>query len=185
MSLSWSMCCKSLLLLAAMTLPRVVHAQTSDATSSPAPAASGSSVTYCAGTCNGVPTHWKLFGLAHFERNSLVPGGYMIDQIGFGSTNYAVLTFTVPVAGTYDISAALETEYPRVLYVWLGSESGPQASGSPFLITGQSFKIPVEWKIGSIALPAGTNKLVFGNPTTNTQGDRCPYISAVTITGPF
>jgi len=109
----------------------------------------------------------------------------MIDQIGFGSANYAVLTFTVPVSGTYDISAALETEYPRNLYAWLGSESGPQVSGSPFLITGQSFKIPVEWKIGSIALPAGTNKLVFGNPTTSTQGDRCPYISAVTITGPF
>ncbi len=129
---TWSKYCKSLLLLAAMMLPCVAHAQTSDTTSSPTAAASGSSVTYCAGTCNGFPTHWKLFGLAHFERNSLVPGGYMIDQIGFGSANYAVLTFTVPVSGTYDISAALETEYPRNLYVWLGSESGPQGQALPF-----------------------------------------------------
>jgi len=168
--------------LAAITLPGIVHAQVADSTVA---TPSASSVTYCAGTCNGVPTHWKLFGLAHFERNSLVPGGYMIDQIGFGSSNYAVLTFTVPAAGTYDISAALETEYPRNLYVWVGSESGPQATSSPFLITGQSFKVPVEWKLGSVTLQAGTNKLVFGNPTTGTQGDRCPYISAVTVTGPF
>jgi hypothetical protein len=185
MSLSWSTCFKSLLLLAAMTLPCVLHAQTSDATSSPTPAPSGSSVTYCAGTCNGVPTHWKLFGQAHFERNPLCPGGFMIDQIGFGPSNYAVLTFTVPVAGTYDISAALETEYARALYIWLGSESGPLSTGSPFLITGKSFKVPVEWQLGSIELQAGTNKLVFGNPHTTGPTDRDPYISAVTITGPF
>jgi len=173
MSISWSMYSKSVLLLAAMTLPGIAHAQT------------GSSVTYCAGTCDGVPTQWTLFGQAHFERNRLVPGGYMIDQIGFGSENYAVLTFTVPVDGTYDISAALETEYPRNLYVWVGDESGPQATGSPFLITGESFKVPVDWQLGSVDLQAGTNQLVFGNPTTNTEGDRCPYISAVTITGRF
>jgi hypothetical protein len=169
-------------ILAAMLLPCGAGAQGSD---SPTAAASGSSVTYCAGTCNGVPTQWKLFGAAEFEKNSLCPGGFMIDGIGVGAANYAELDFTVPVGGTYHISFAEETAMPRRIYVALDSESGTQVSGSPYDITGSSFKTPVEFQAGDITLPAGTNKLIFFNPESSGQEDRTPYISAVTITGPM
>jgi hypothetical protein len=136
-------------------------------------AASGFSVSYTA-------TQFKLFGQAHFERNPLCPDGYMIDQIGFGAANYATINVTVPTTGTYNISFQGETEYPRVMYVAVGTQSGPQASKSPLLCDGQSFKVPVEYSVGTIPLKAGSNKLVFFNATSGTR-DRCPYISRVTI----
>ena len=137
-------------------------------------AASGFSVSY-----NSLS--FKLFGKAHFERNPLCPDGYMIDQIGFGPANYCTIKVTVPAAGTYTINFQGETEYPRGLYCWLGNEGGPQTSGSGTVFTGASFKIPVEYSIGTITLPAGTNTLFWGNTATSGQTDRCPYLSQVTV----
>lgn len=127
-------------------------------------------------------TQFNLFGQAHFERNPLCPDGYMIDQIGFGPKNYCTVNVTVPTSGTYIISLQMETEYPRNLYIWLGSEKGPQATGSPYLTTGDSFKTPVEYSdVAAINLQAGVNTVVFGNPNSSGQTDRCPYISQVTF----
>jgi hypothetical protein len=123
---------------------------------------------------------FALFGLAHFERNPLCPDGYMIDQIGFGAANYATIDVTVPSTGTYNISFQGETEYPRLMFLAVGSESGTQSSASPLLTQGQSFKIPVEYSLGTIPLTAGVNTLVFFNATSGKM-DRCPYISQVTV----
>ena len=123
---------------------------------------------------------FDLFGQAHFERNPLCPDGYMIDQIGFGAANYATIEVTVPTTGTYDISFQGETEYARLMFVAVGSEDGPQASESPLLCEGTSFKTPVEYSIGTIELSVGANTIVFFNATSGKM-DRCPYISQVTI----
>jgi hypothetical protein len=145
-----------------------------------ASAASAFSVSF--NTYPGGP--FKLFGQAHFESNSLCPGGYMIDQIGFGAANYATLNVTVPAAGVYNVSVQLETLYPRNLYISIGGEAsapGPTTvSKFPVLTTGKSFKIPVEWSFGTITLPAGTSTFYFFNATSG-NFDRCPYISQVTI----
>jgi hypothetical protein len=135
--------------------------------------ASAFSVSYTA-------TQFRLFGQAHLERNPLCPDGYMIDQIGFGAANYATIKVTVPTSGTYKIDFQGETEYPRVMYVARSTQSGTQASLSPLKCDGTSFKTPVEYSIGTLALVAGTNTIVFFNATSGTQ-DRCPYISQVTI----
>jgi hypothetical protein len=132
------------------------------------------SVTYTA-------TQFELFGQAHFERNPLCPDGFMIDQIGFGPANYCTIVVTVPSTGTYNIDFQGETEYPRGLFLALGSESGPQSSLSGTVYTGTSFKIPVEYSIGTMTLYAGENTLVFFNAATTGKTDRCPYISAVTV----
>jgi len=105
----------------------------------------------------------------------------MIDQIGFGPKNYCTIDVTVPSAGTYTIDFQGETEYPRGLFLALGSESGPQSSLSGTVYNGDSFKIPVEYTIGTIELNAGVNNLVFFNAQTSGQTDRCPYISQVTV----
>ena len=126
-------------------------------------------------------TQFQLFGLAHFERNPLCPDGYMIDQIGFGPANYCTIVVTVPTTGTYNIDFQGETEYPRGLFLALGSESGPQSSLSGTISTGTSFKIPVEYSIGTMTLYAGQNTLVFFNAQTTGKFDRCPYISQVTV----
>ena len=126
-------------------------------------------------------TQFQLFGQAHFERNPLCPDGFMIDQIGFGPKNYCTIVVNVPAAGVYNVSFQGETEYPRDLYINLGKASGPAVSNTPYLTDGDSFKTPVEYNVGSIALKAGNNTLVFGNPNTKGQTDRCPYISEVTI----
>jgi hypothetical protein len=126
-------------------------------------------------------TQFQLFGLAHFERNPLCPDGYMIDQIGFGPANYCTIVVTVPTTGVYNINFQGETEYPRGLFLALGSESGPQSSLSGTVYTGASFKIPVEYSIGTITLNAGQNTLVFFNAATTGKTDRCPYISQVTV----
>ena len=140
-----------------------------------APAASAFSVSYDT-------LQFKLFGLAHDERNPLCPDGYMIDQIGFGPKNYCTIAVTVPSAGTYNLNFQGETEYPRGLYCWVGKVNGsPGASGNGTVYTGSSFKIPVEYSIGTIVLPAGTSTLVWGNAQTSGQTDRCPYISQVTV----
>ena len=142
--------------------------------------ASAFSVSY--NTSNNGP--FKLFGAAHYEQNSLCPGGYMIDQIGFGAANYATVVVTVPTAGVYKVSVQLETLYPRDLYVSIGGEAkaaGPTTvSIFPVHTTGKSFKIPVEWSFGTITLPAGTSTFYFFNATSGTS-DRCPYISQVTV----
>lgn len=126
-------------------------------------------------------TQFQLFGLAHFERNPLCPDGFMIDQIGFGPGNYCTIVVTVPSAGTYNIDFQGETEYPRGLFLALGSENGPQSSLSGTVYNGGSFKIPVEYTIGTLALNAGNNTLVFFNAQTTGKTDRCPYISQVTV----
>jgi hypothetical protein len=126
-------------------------------------------------------TQFKLFGLAHFERNPLCPDGFMIDQIGFGAANYCTIDVTVPADGVYTINFQGETEYPRGLFLWLGAEGGPQSSGSGTIYNGTSFKTPVEYSIGTISLKAGVNTLVFGNLQTSGKTDRCPYISQVTV----
>jgi hypothetical protein len=126
-------------------------------------------------------TQFQLFGLAHFERNPLCPDGFMIDQIGFGPANYCTIVVTVPSTGTYNINFQGETEYPRGLFLALGSESGPQSSLSGTVYTGSSFKIPVEYSIGTMTLYAGNNTLVFFNAATTGKTDRCPYISQVTV----
>jgi hypothetical protein len=135
--------------------------------------ASAFSVSYTA-------TQFKLFGQAHFERNPLCPDGYMIDQIGFGAANYATIKVTVPTTGVYKIDFQGETEYPRLMFVARGTESGPQSSLSPLKCDGTSFKTPVEYSIGTLSLNAGTNTIVFFNATSGTM-DRCPYISQVTV----
>lgn len=135
--------------------------------------ASAFSVSYTA-------TQFKLFGQAHLERNPLCPDGYMIDQIGFGAANFATIKVTVPTTGTYKIDFQGETEYPRLMFVARGTESGPQASLSPLQCDGTSFKTPVEYSIGTLALTAGTNTIVFFNATSGTE-DRCPYISQITV----
>ncbi len=126
-------------------------------------------------------TQFQLFGQAHFERNPLCPDGFMIDQIGFGPKNYCTIVVNVPTAGTYDVSFQGETEYPRNLYINLGTAKGPAVSNTPYLTDGDSFKVPVEYNVGTIFLNAGNNTLVFGNPNTHGQTDRCPYISQITI----
>ena len=126
-------------------------------------------------------TQFHLFGAAKFERNPLCPDGYMIDEIGFGPPNYCTIVVTVPSTGTYNINFQGETEYPRAMYLALGSEQGPQSSLSGTIYTGASFKIPVEYSIGTMTLYAGQNTLVFFNPQVTGKFDRCPYVSQVTV----
>jgi hypothetical protein len=126
-------------------------------------------------------TQFKLFGAAKFERNPLCPDGYMIDEIGFGPRNYCTIVVTVPTTGTYNINFQGETEYPRAMFLALGTESGPQSSLSGTIYNGTSFKIPVEYSIGTMTLYAGQNTLVFFNPQTTGKFDRCPYVSQVTV----
>jgi hypothetical protein len=126
-------------------------------------------------------TQFQLFGAAKFERNPLCPDGFMIDEIGFGLPNYCTIAVTVPATGTYNITFQGETEYPRAMFLALGSESGPQSSLSGTIYTGTSFKIPVEYSIGTLNLYAGQNTLVFFNPATTGKFDRCPYVSQVTV----